>query len=393
MFGKLDPERRQGIIKKIAQQAEGVWLWVYLVIRGIRLAVNRNEPVEKLEQIVSNLPADLEAYFERIIQRIHPSFRQEMAETFLITTEEVQPLPLFAFELLETERRDPKYAIEAPVEPLNSEEIRSSRVIWADRVQNRCGDLLDVGDGAHPTFLWDPVDFLHRTVPDFLRDSYSDRLKRELGSASDFNPLLSLCKVMLRLLKGLPKGRFSEEESFNRVIRLVDELLYYAHEVEKRSGNDEGNRYPESTMVALLDEVDRVNSRYAKADGVSSHWTNVRDLPRFRFLNWDEYHERGRCDFIALTIQARLTRYVGAKLTSSPICTASKGGRTSTTPCARCASRPSRCRTTPFETARPSTLRWWDCSYRPRSPRTRTGKCTSTTAGPSGRSSSCRACR
>ncbi|KAL8380657.1 hypothetical protein RB595_005094 [Gaeumannomyces hyphopodioides] len=226
--------------------------------------------------------------------RIHPSFRQEMAETFLITTEEVQPLPLFAFELLETERRDPKYAIEAPVEPLNSEEIRSSRVIWADRVQNRCGDLLDVGDGAHPTFLWDPVDFLHRTVPDFLRDSYSDRLKRELGSASDFNPLLSLCKVMLRLLKGLPKGRFSEEESFNRVIRLVDELLYYAHEVEKRSGNDEGNRYPESTMVALLDEVDRVNSRYAKADGVSSHWTNVRDLPRFRFLNWDEYHERGR---------------------------------------------------------------------------------------------------
>ncbi|EJT69004.1 hypothetical protein GGTG_13401 [Gaeumannomyces tritici R3-111a-1] len=321
MFDKLEPESREGIIKKIAQQAQGVWLWVYLVIRDIRLAVNRNEPVEKLEQIVSNLPVDLEAYFERSIQRIHPSFRREMAETFLITIEEVQPLPLFAFELLETERRDPDYAIRAPVEPLNSGTIRSSRVIWADRVQNRCGDLLDVSDGAHPTFLWHPVDFLHRTVRDFLRDSYSDQLKRELGSASDFDAPLSLCKVMLRLLKGLPKGRFSEEESFNRVVRLVDELLYYAHEVEKRSGGNDGgssNSYPKSTMVALLDEVDRVNSRYAKYARVSSHWTNVRDLPRSRFLSWDEYHERGRCDFIALAIQARLTRYVGAKLTSSP---------------------------------------------------------------------------
>jgi hypothetical protein len=52
------------------------------------------------------------------------------------------------------------------------------------RVQDRCGDLLVVNEGMtsefygeDPTFWDHSVDFLHRTVRDFPRDSYYDQLK------------------------------------------------------------------------------------------------------------------------------------------------------------------------------------------------------------------------
>lgn len=44
------------------------------------------------------------------------------------------------------------------------------------RIQNRCGDLLVVSDTSHPIFLRSPVDFLYRTVRDFLLDCYYKRL-------------------------------------------------------------------------------------------------------------------------------------------------------------------------------------------------------------------------
>ncbi|KAK7917977.1 hypothetical protein PG985_009851 [Apiospora marii] len=164
---------------------------------------------------------------------------------------------------------------------------------------------LVVSSGDHPTFLRNPVNFMHRTVRDFLQDCYLQRLKSELG-ASSYNPLLSLCNMTLFLLKKLDRNNLSEphlrRNSIHRTIGLVDELLYYAHEYEVTEGS--------SDLVPILDEVDRVNGIHAA--GLRNHWTHARDLPGARGL--DEYREGGNCNFLALTVQARLVIYVGEKL-------------------------------------------------------------------------------
>lgn len=152
----------------ISERARGIWLWASLIAKDFRFAVNRNEGLAKLREIVDRFPRDLEEYFTQIMSKIRPPFRDEMARIFLAILEGVQPLPLFAYSLLVKELSHPYYATEAAI----SSEVASTEKDWKVRIQNRCGDLLFVNDGDHPIFLQCPVHFLHRTVRDFLQDSY-----------------------------------------------------------------------------------------------------------------------------------------------------------------------------------------------------------------------------
>ncbi|KAM0421390.1 hypothetical protein ACHAPT_010744 [Fusarium lateritium] len=299
------------LMSQIAQQSQGVWLWVFLVTRDLVHAVNRNEGFSTLQRILRLFPPDLEAYFEHIIEGIKPVFRVEMAQIFLITTEEVQPLPLFAFSLLEQESRDSDYAVKAPISPASENDVSEAEEQWKSRIQNRCGDLLIVNNMPHPIFLGSPVDFLHRTVRDFLQDCYHQRLVEMVSPQSGFDPLVSLCRMTLFLLKSVPKEDFRTKSSINRIIGLTDELLYYAHEVEKRNHAPDTTQSP---VADVLDELDRVNCEHARS--LRKHWTHARDLPRSR--GYEEYREGGNCNFLALTVQARLVKYVQTKLTAEP---------------------------------------------------------------------------
>lgn len=208
----------------------------------------------------------------------------------------------------------PDYALEAKISPLVDETSQTER-LW-DRIQTRCSDLLVIDDIPHPTFLDKPVNFLHCTVRDYLQDCYYEKLR---SLAPGFNPLISLCKIALYMLKGLPEPDFKDKTSsfIHRVIGLVDELLYYAHEDEKK------DQSPESSLVKILDEVDKVNIYHSRH--IRNHWTQARDSPTTCGL--DEYHEGGNCTFLALTIQARLTKYVSAKLQSDRGLMTKKQGR------------------------------------------------------------------
>ena len=298
------------IVGQIADIAQGVWLWVFLVTHDLIQAVNRKEETRTLRRIVDQFPKELEEYFSFIINSVRSPYRQEMAQIFLITIDEVQPLPLYAFSLLDHLKADPEHAITADILPLNIEQVRLDDKVRKDHLQNRCKDLLIVEDGKHPTYLEHPVDFLHRTVRDFLRDCYYNNLMKELA-ASDFNPVLSLSNMMLFLLKGLPVINIRHPESITRLIKITDELLYYAHEVERRDPSPECP----AALITLLDETDRVN-RHHTSRCRGNHWTHLRDSPKAR--GDDEYREGGKCNFLALAVQARLTKYVRVKLDADP---------------------------------------------------------------------------
>lgn len=305
---QIDPSSGE-IISLIADLAHGVWLWVFLVTRDLKMAVNRDEGIETLRRIVHMFPPDLESYFERMIKSVRPQYLEEMSQIFLITVDELYPLPLYAFSLLEEDRKDPQYAIKAPINPILEETLHDSYSIWKSWIQNRCSDLLVVDTEAHPVFLSHSVDFLHRTVRDFLRDSYYDHLKANLQS--DFNSTVALCKMCLAQLKLLTVVDFNDRKTIHQVIGLTDELLYYAYETERRSDS------LDTPLVDVLDELDRVNSYHAR--NVRNHWTLARDSPSFTFAEVENFYNEGdSCNFLALAVQARLVKYVRAKLKEDP---------------------------------------------------------------------------
>lgn len=95
------------------------------------------------------------------------------------------------------------------------------------------------------------------------------------------------------------------------LIKITDELLYYAHEVERR------DPFPECcpALVAVLDKVDRVN-RHHTSRSMHDHWTHLRDSLNSR--GYDQYLMGGKYNFLALAVQSRLTQYVRAKLDADP---------------------------------------------------------------------------
>ncbi|KAI0521935.1 hypothetical protein F5B22DRAFT_643516 [Xylaria bambusicola] len=290
------------IIHMISTRASGVWIWVFLVTKDIVREAEKCEGVATLRRIVDSFPDDLYEYFERMIKQIPKLHREQMAQIFLIMMEALRPLPLYAFSLLEREAENENYAIYAPIRPMEEQEIELGYVVMKNRVRNRCGDLLTIHeeDLDLQSYLWKSVEFLHRTVADFLRE-YEKQLRTYLEKK--FDPLVSLMKIYLGLLKMTPTQGYGRYE----VIGFTDEVLLYAHEFEKMDSLEE-----ETILVPTLDELDRVIS-YHVCDN-DWHWTNERQFHYMgRHLVW-EYEEGGQCNFLALAVQARLVKYVRFKL-------------------------------------------------------------------------------
>jgi hypothetical protein len=294
------------IVQTIVDLAQGVWLWVFLVSRDVIHAVNRDEGFATLRKIVHQFPADLEAYFERMIRAVRPEYREEMSRIFLITVDELQPLPLFAFSHLENLSTDADFAVNFPLRPVADEDIDHHYPEWTSWINNRCSDLLIIDEDEHPTFLSHSVDFLHRSVRDFLQDSYYSKLQENLGSK--FCTTITLANMCLILLKSLTIGNFRDWKSIHQVISLTDEILYYVHEAEKQKEDHT------ASIVAIVDEVNRVNSQYAQKE--RNHWTHARDPAMGKGV--DVYNEGDSCNILALTVQARLVKYVRAKLQDNP---------------------------------------------------------------------------
>lgn len=87
---------------------------------------------------------------------------------------------------------------------------------------------------------------------------------------------------MLFLLKSLPLIEAWNASYITRLFQIVDELIYYAHEAEKRS------TCSESPLAFALNEMDRV-TKFFTARSMRNNWTRLRDMPRARGL--DEYRE------------------------------------------------------------------------------------------------------
>lgn len=102
-------------------------MWVYLVTRDLMRAAATYDKPYKLHEILDQFPKELEEYFRYIIDQVEQHYREEMAQIFLITIDEVQPLPVFLFSLLQQEKENENYAIDAPIQALDV------GVVYADR--------------------------------------------------------------------------------------------------------------------------------------------------------------------------------------------------------------------------------------------------------------------
>jgi hypothetical protein len=317
-----DP-RCNKIVEDVVKRAQGVFLWVYLVVDSLLKGLIDGDDISDMQRRLDHLPSDLEEYFEHIIRTIEQFYREETVRYFETAVNALEPLPVLAFKFLgEEKHKDKDYALKAPIRSYSSDEFEDIHSTMKIRLNARCKDLLElIEDTSETTLMYRyRVDFLHRTVRDFfLKTGAVEKLRDGLPY---FDAKLSLCRIMVALTKTLPIEK-NVKPVLNHMFSLSDEFMYHARSIEIDSNHEVRERRL-TNVVKLLDELDRVNIQHTKMMG--GHWSNLRDVPKgvSTAALFMEYNQK---TFLASAIQAKLVFYVKEKLGHDPKLIHRKRGR------------------------------------------------------------------
>ncbi|KXH68832.1 hypothetical protein CSAL01_00100 [Colletotrichum salicis] len=171
------------VAETIVDRAQGVFLWIYLVVESLKNGLAKGDTFTELQRWVDELPADLEEYFQHIIESIEPVYWKSTSP----------------FEFLEQEAESSSYALQMKVNSILPNDLAKLHDRMKKRLNARGKDLLYVT--FHPAknqFLQYQVDFLHQTGQKCPLDYFRDipmgnfKEKRQNFLASSIQARLSL---------------------------------------------------------------------------------------------------------------------------------------------------------------------------------------------------------
>ena len=302
-FKKLkteDPEYVQ-LEKDIVDKAEGVFLWVFLVIRALLRGLSDDNDIDFLKERLDTLPAGLEEYFAKILGTIEAVYQEQTARIFQVMVHSTQALPAICLQFLAVEQKDPDYALREEPPFVSVEEINAVSIRMQKYVNARCKDLLEVHalstDDQEPLFTY-YVDFLHRSVRDFLetKDMY-DWLGSRTGN--HFDARISLCKITLAEVKTICHLGPSRPDQSSRddLLDMLCQFFHYVRMAERSGGICE---------VALVDELHEVLRAYQTGAGQN----HVPLIPAYRYKDYEP--------IVALAVEENILSYVREKLSLHP---------------------------------------------------------------------------
>jgi hypothetical protein len=322
------------LVHEIVTKADGVFLWVVLVVRSILVGLGNHDEIEDLERRLRELPSDLSALFDDMLhRRIEPFYQKHGAALFQIfrASREVNdqiesfyevPSPLTLLALYFAHEKDPELAINAPIRPLRELEVSILCNTIEDRLKNCCAGLLEVqgatdGElGASRLDIAKPggrVQYLHRTVKDYLEQPEIWKTITAHTDGSGFNPNILLLRSCLRQLKAT---ELKEAVIPNATWRCVSLGLENARKAEL-SKND--------SYVPLLDQLDLVMDLLL--EGMShiypGHWARYYqavEAGEERPFSWEDNTQ-------ALAVEYGLCAYLDYKFKQSYRNPCSKPGR------------------------------------------------------------------
>ncbi|KAK6860522.1 hypothetical protein PG995_004158 [Apiospora arundinis] len=308
-----EDERFADTSRQITSNAKGVWLWVYLIVMGLKRDLKSPETFELWQKRIDSLPPTLEEVFRRMLARLDPIHKVQTAQIFLLMLagEELE-IPKFSLDIyiflekgvtsVEDLRRIPFRDFASPGDlDTYRDEQRKTDDIARSRLNDRCRDLLHVipGDSEFGPYR-NRLEFLHRTARDFLRDTYYNTLQ---DNSDNFCMVTSLAYIFMAMIKAHPLRHrylfYPDDSVIGSLPRHVDNdlcgiLRDFWGIVSKRE------RYIE---VEDIDEFDRLASRR-----VTKQWVTL-----FHTGLFDEVWHHDEARMLAWCLCMRLNKYVGAK--------------------------------------------------------------------------------
>ena len=313
------------IVDGIAERAQGVFLWVELVVKAMIKGLKNHDSVEQLQTRVYSTPSDIEALYAQMLSNIEVAYREEAAHLFEMALAGLSKSLLnVALALCNGLSRGSEMTIQEALYLSYRTQQRLPRVCAGllevhleDRDSERGGGIIhkyeplvtlpcryaNSSERADISYQerYAHVVFIHRTAMDFFRQSKQGRLFLEKNTGLGFSLRSTyvrglLAKVDLLGFPEIPHGMgpdFNMEDGFPDGSHADDQSVAFLDEVactfvrqvmgmisleEKRTA---------TAQRSLCDDVDRTLANVCKRHPVvypfshwSARWARVHRYPR-----------------------------------------------------------------------------------------------------------------
>ncbi|KAK3317381.1 hypothetical protein B0T19DRAFT_488646 [Cercophora scortea] len=186
-------EEKERLIREIPEKAQGIFLWVTLVVRSIREELENGASIAALILLLDSFPDELEALFEHIIRSFRSTRERKKAyQTFAMLSLSKQHLlgfSLFQYSFYESYEADNQFAMRQnfpdtfPVDDHAALERleRARKSLNGNSKGLLETKLMPMPQDASRTFRGrdEHIDYSHRSIPEFLQ---KPAMKAEMAS-------------------------------------------------------------------------------------------------------------------------------------------------------------------------------------------------------------------
>ena len=212
-----EPEIATHLIEEIVTRADGVFLWVRLVVNSLLEGLRNYDRISDLRERVRVLPPDLEKLYEKLLENCAVNYRDQQGR-YVLMRQALQAPPLtLVFSL--SDEDDEQSVFSDSLAPMTRGEALNRCEQMERRLQVSCAGLLEVdyrgrtiltkqdrrvalnNHDYYRTAFGSHIQYIHRTVRDFFERSDVAALVRRSAAAS-FDPKLALCRgTVLRMMR------------------------------------------------------------------------------------------------------------------------------------------------------------------------------------------------
>ncbi len=184
-----DPKEATVLLGEIASRADGVFLWVSIVVRSITAQLSDGARLKDLHATLNQLPRDIEHLFDAIKAQIKPEHVAQSGQYFLLLMEchrtPSSTVPTASTFLLAEEDEDSSFHRELKA---TRGVVPSASTIMRRRLHSRTMGMIESEPG---------IQFLHRTVAEWAsRSKNLEDLIRDASSAGmSYNVSMEIVKA------------------------------------------------------------------------------------------------------------------------------------------------------------------------------------------------------
>lgn len=218
--------------KEIAERAEGVFLWAYLVTKSLREGLSNGDNPEELMERLKDIPSDLSRLFKHMLDSVDPRYHDQMAQMLQIACAAAEPLRWEIYYNNDEKNHRALFGKNTDMAMhVSPEQLLRRRHQTRKRINGRCKGLLELSR-SRVNNTPQRVQFLHRTVRDFLlTDEMTNYISAKLGS--EFKASLAIARAFALWLMTCPFKLGKEPGEGRQFKSLLETLLVYADQASE----------------------------------------------------------------------------------------------------------------------------------------------------------------